>query len=186
MRLLLFFIASPAVSICVATISLAAALPDIGEIRDIRTQLPPFILPPFSGSALLLLIAGIGVVVTATRRKGKYADVPCQIPPFAADSLALLRESYARGELPAALVCERLAGLIGARLVAGSVLTLTSNEIISAASATFPEDVVTAADTLLQLCDKVRFGAFNPDSTVIAPALAETELLLKRLPGAAA
>jgi len=186
MKVLLLFIASLTVSVCVAASTLAATPPDKAEIRDIRSQFTPSLLPPFSCSALLLFTAGIGMALTASRLNWQSAQVPCETPPSAADSLALLSESYARGELPAPLVCERLAGLIGARLVADSALTLTSRELISAASGTFPDDIVTAADTLLQLCDKVRFGAFHPDDSVILRALAETELLLQRLPGAVA
>jgi hypothetical protein len=182
MKMLIHYIAALAISVGAATITLAATAPDKTEIRDIRFHITPSNLPPFSTSVLLLTV-GAGMALTAARCKRKPAPVPCQSAPSAADSLALLSESYAKGELPAAIVCERLAALIGARLVAGSAQTMTSTEIISAAKETFPDDVITAADALLGLCDLVRFGPFQTDNTVVTQALAETDLLLQRLPG---
>lgn len=183
MKKFILFSAILAVTVCAATITQASSPLNKTEIRDIRDHLPLPTLPPFSYSALILFAIGIGVAVTAKIHKVGSAPVPDQAAPYAADTLALLSEAYEKGELPATGVCERLAGLIGARLVAGSALTMTSTEVISAANETFPDDVITSAKTLLDLCDRVRFGGFHPDSTVIALALAETQLLLQRLPG---
>ena len=183
MKKIILFSAILAVTVCAATVTQASSPRNKTVLRDIRDHLPLPTLPPFSYSALLLFAVGIGAAVTAKIHKVRSAPLPDQSAPYAADTLALLSEAYEKGGLPATVVCERLAGLIGARLVAGSALTMTSTEVILAANETFPDDVITAAKALLELCDRVRFGGFRPDTTVIALALAETQLLLQRLPG---
>ena len=153
-------------------------------IRDIRGPLQPTGLPPFSRTALLLVVGGLGLAVAARARRGRSHLVISsseQLP--AIDDIAALRDAYARREVSAQLLFQQLTAIVGSRLVEGDSHAMTSVELLEAAGEKIPAEMMKIATDLFGMSDRVRFGGYHPDNAEVDAACAAVQMLLRCPPG---
>ena len=153
-------------------------------IRDIRAPLPTAGLPPFAGTILILLAGGLGLVMIIRDRSEKTG--PTVFPPVASrelSDLAFLRDAYERQELSADLLFCHLSSFARSRLVQSDNGTLTNVELLKAVSDNTAAEIVFGTTELFALCDRVRFGAYQPEMADIDVAFAMLQKLLDYPPG---
>lgn len=152
---------------------------DSMAIRDIRGPLLPVGPPPFAGTVLLLLVAGLGLAIAVKSRKWRCSAVvssPSQPPEI--DELAALRNAYARDELPAVLLFQRLSAIARSRLIEGDSEAMTSAEILETAGKIASQEALAVAVDFFAVCDRVRFGGRHPDEATVTQAFAAVRQLL--------
>lgn len=135
------------------------------DIRDLRGPLPAEGLPPFALTSFAILALG-GAGVAWSRAGRKPLPPASAVPETAVDplqSLGALAASFQSGALSAELLCLQLSVLLRLELgrrTGAPAPRLTSAELIQrlAASQLFSEVEIALAGTMLELCDRVKFG----------------------------
>jgi len=153
-------------------------------IRDIRGPLQPTGLPPFSRTALLLVVGGLGLAVAARARKGRSHPVVSASEQLSVmEELVALRDAYARGEVSAELLFQQLTAIVSSRLVESDIRAMTSTELLAAAGEKIPAEMMKIAEYLFGMSDRVRFGGYHPDNIEVDKACAVVQTLLSCPPG---
>jgi len=156
-------VSTAAVSIATAP---PATAPAAGSyLRDLRGPLPAQGLPPFALTSFALLALG-GAGVAWSRAARKPAPPAQAVPETAVDplqSLGALASSFQSGALCAELLCLQASHLLRLELgrrTGAPAPRLTSAELIqrSAASQLFSDAEIAVAGSMLELCDRVKFG----------------------------
>ena len=158
-----------------------AAVRAADQLRDIHGPQSAAGLPPFGTSAMVILMAVLLLATLAACRR-RTPVPPVETPPrFDPDALQSLGDAYRRGEISVMQLCERLAALLRDRLTAADHQALTSAEVIAAARLTASADTIDRAAALLELCDRVRYGAALPERSTLLQACDQARQVLARL-----
>jgi len=151
-------------------------------IRDIREPLPPSGVPPFTGTVVVLLVSGLVAAIAKRKKIVRRTDDSTQ--PFlpVKDDLDALNDAFARGELSSYLLFQQLESIARSRLMKGDCSSMTGTEFLEAVEETVPAEMFTVASILFALSDRVRFGAYQPDTVEMDEAIATVRLLMRHEP----
>jgi hypothetical protein len=169
---------------CWPAATLLSIAAETATVKDIHGPFPTTGTPPFAGTILVLLGAGITLAVTVKNRKlnNRSTVLSPQQKPIASDLISI-RNAYRQQTISLEQVYKLLVDITVALLLKTEMGSLTSPERLEAAKATAPPDVSAYIETLFIMSDHVRFGKHQPDEATVEASFATVQKLIDRQRG---